>query len=448
MAGVGGKSAVSFSVLKRSFSLRGSPRSVLTGGRRSAQEGRLVARAPHPLRTHRHPAYVCFSCQDSMSETLRTCYAYLNQTSRSFAAVIQALDGELRHAVCIFYLVLRALDTVEDDMSIPLEKKVPLLQDFHTFLYQPEWSFAESREKDRQVLEDFPTISVEFRNLGQEYRDVISDICHRMGVGMAEFLEKKVSCMKEWDKYCHYVAGLVGIGLSRLFSASQLEDAEVGRDTELANSMGLFLQKTNIIRDYLEDQQEGRAFWPQEAWSQFTARLEDFSHPQHLSSALSCLNLLVTDALRHVPDVIAYLSRLRNQSVFNFCAIPQVMAIATLSACYNNPQVFQGVVKIRKGQAVTLMMQATNMCAVQSIIAQYSQEILQKVSVTDPSREKTLFILSVIREKSLSPAVLSSRAHHISPVYVSAVMLLAALSWQYLNATAGQPPGGADMHGH
>ncbi|XP_016406690.1 squalene synthase isoform X1 [Sinocyclocheilus rhinocerous] len=444
MAVVGGKSAASFSVIKRSLSLR----SVLSGGRRSAQERRLVTRAPHPLRTHRHPAYVCFSCQDSMSETLRTCYAYLNQTSRSFAAVIQALDGELRHAVCIFYLVLRALDTVEDDMSIPLEKKVPLLQDFHTFLYQPEWSFSESREKDRQVLEDFPTISVEFRNLGQEYRDVISDICHRMGVGMAEFLEKKVSSMKEWDKYCHYVAGLVGIGLSRLFSASQLEDTEVGRDTELANSMGLFLQKTNIIRDYLEDQQEGRAFWPQEAWSQFASRLEDFARPQHLSSALSCLNLLVTDALHHVPDVIAYLSRLCNQSVFNFCAIPQVMAIATLSACYNNPQVFQGVVKIRKGQAVTLMMQATNMGAVQSIIAQYSQEILQKVSGADPSREKTLRILSLIREKSLSPAALSSRAHHISPVYVSAAMLLAALSWQYLNATSGQPPGGADMQPH
>lgn len=51
------------------------------------------------------------------------------------------------------------------------------------------------------------------------------------------------------------------------------------------------------------------------------------------------------------------------------------MAIATLSTCYNNPMVFQGVVKIRKGQAVTLMMEATNMTAVQTIIAQYSQEV-------------------------------------------------------------------------
>ena len=66
------------------------------------------------------------------------------------------------------------------------------------------------------------------------------------------------------SQYCHYVAGLVGIGLSRLFSASELEDPVVGQDTELANSMGLFLQKTNIIRDYLEDQLEGREFWPRE----------------------------------------------------------------------------------------------------------------------------------------------------------------------------------------
>ncbi|GCB84032.1 hypothetical protein scyTo_0024811, partial [Scyliorhinus torazame] len=33
---------------------------------------------------------------DAMSESLKKCYIYLNQTSRSFAAVIQALDGDLR----------------------------------------------------------------------------------------------------------------------------------------------------------------------------------------------------------------------------------------------------------------------------------------------------------------------------------------------------------------
>lgn len=35
---------------------------------------------------------------------------------------------------------------------------------------------------------------------------------------------------------------------------------------DLAISMGLFLQKTNIIRDYLEDILETRQFWPKDIW--------------------------------------------------------------------------------------------------------------------------------------------------------------------------------------
>lgn len=73
---------------------------------------------------------------------------------------------------------------------------------------------------------------------------------------------------------------------------------------------------------------------PVQAWSQFAACVEDFAQPENLESALSCLNLLVTDALCHVPDVIAYLSRLRNQSVFNFCAIPQVKTDSSLILIY------------------------------------------------------------------------------------------------------------------
>ncbi|XP_069461837.1 squalene synthase [Ambystoma mexicanum] len=368
---------------------------------------------------------------DSMRDSLKVCYKYLNETSRSFAAVIQALDGELRHAVCIFYLVLRALDTVEDDMTISLEAKIPMLHDFHTYLYKPEWRYMESKEKDRQVLEDFPTISLEFRSLEKEYQVVISDICHKMGVGMAEFLEKKVESLQEWDKYCHYVAGLVGIGLSQLFSASEFEDPIVGQDTQLSNSMGLFLQKTNIIRDYLEDELEGREFWPREVWSRYAKKLSDLAKPENIDLAVHCMNELITNALHHVPDVLTYLSRLKNQSVFNFCAIPQVMAIATLAACYNNQQVFRGVVKIRKGQAVTLMMDATNIQAVKAMMYQYVEEIYQKVPSTDPSCAKTQKIIISIRTQSLPSGALVTRNHY-SPIYLSCAMLLAALSWQYL----------------
>lgn len=46
--------------------------------------------------------------------------------------------------------------------------------------------------------------------------------------------------------------------------------------------MGLFLQKTNIIRDYLEDYVDGRAFWPQDVWKKHskTGQLGEFALPQ------------------------------------------------------------------------------------------------------------------------------------------------------------------------
>lgn len=54
----------------------------------------------------------------------------------------------------------------------------------------------------------------------------------------------------------------------------------------------------------------------------------------------------------HARDCLIYLSVLRDQSVFNFCAIPQVMAIATLALVYRNPDVFQKNVKMRRGETV------------------------------------------------------------------------------------------------
>jgi farnesyl-diphosphate farnesyltransferase len=65
------------------------------------------------------------------SQDLQFCYSMLNKVSRSFSVVIQQLPDELRDAVCVFYLILRALDTVEDDMAVPVERKVPLLKAFH-----------------------------------------------------------------------------------------------------------------------------------------------------------------------------------------------------------------------------------------------------------------------------------------------------------------------------
>jgi len=53
----------------------------------------------------------------------------------------------------------------------------------------------------------------------------------------------------------------------------------------------------------------------------------------------------------------------------------QVMAVATLERCYNNPKVFTGVVKIRKGETVRLISMATNIDAVKAVFSYFVSNV-------------------------------------------------------------------------
>ena len=59
------------------------------------------------------------------------------------------------------------------------------------------------------------------------------------------------------------------------------------------------------------------------------------------------------------------------------------MAIATLAVCYNNSAVFTGVVKIRKGQAVALMMESTNMSQLRTIMSQFAEEVYIIMTISE-----------------------------------------------------------------
>jgi farnesyl-diphosphate farnesyltransferase len=194
------------------------------------------------------------------------------------------------------------------------------------------------------------------------YKSAITDITAKMGAGMARYARLhaanegkfSVDTLASFDLYCHYVAGLVGEGLSRLFSASGKEGEFLGEQVSLSNSMGLMLQKTNILRDFREDTDEGRVFWPAEIWKKYVDRPEDLFKKGNEEKAMWALSEMTVDALTHATDALDYLTLLRNQSVFNFCAIPQVMSVATLDMCFMNPDVMHKNVKIRKGYAVSV----------------------------------------------------------------------------------------------
>jgi len=325
------------------------------------------------------------------------CYAVLNKVSRSFAVVIQQLPDELKDAVCIFYLVLRGLDSVEDDMTFDNKHKIPLLKSFHTKLNDPNWKIDDVGDSPdyRILMAHFHKVTRVYQTLKKDYQAAITDITYKMGHGMAEFIEKKVDSIETVEKYnlyCHYVAGLVGYGLSALFSSSGLESPDLRTQQKISNSMGLFLQKTNIIRDYLEDIEQGRKWWPREIWKNYSSSLDELKEKPTSEKSLACLNHMVADALAHVPDCLDYLARLKNRKIFEFCAIPQVMAIATLVEVYNNPKVYTGVVKIRKGLSCKLMLNSSDSVQVARWFYTFAEQIRAKIpkdkSINDPSIPK------------------------------------------------------------
>ncbi|KAF8410513.1 hypothetical protein HHK36_003043 [Tetracentron sinense] len=401
------------------------------------------------------------------------CYTLLHKVSRSFGLVIQQLGPELRNAVCIFYLVLRALDTVEDDTSIPSDIKVPILNAFHRHIYDRDWHFSCGTKDYKVLMDQFHNVSTAFLELGRGYQEAIEDITQRMGAGMAKFickeavngpvlgwkiislgrglvgkpLPKPVICLKgsgligsyklqpgsswvetvdDYDEYCHYVAGLVGLGLSKLFHASRMEDLA---PDSLSNSMGLFLQKTNIIRDYLEDINEipkSRMFWPRQIWSKYVSKLEDLKYEENSVKAVQCLNDMVTNALIHAEDCLKYMSDLQDPAIFRFCAIPQIMAIGTLALCYNNIEVFRGVVKLRRGLTAKVIDRTKTMSDVYGAFFDFSCMMKSKVGKDDPNSTKTLSRLEAIQKTCRDSGSLNQRRSFMvesQPRYNSALVI-------------------------
>ncbi|KAF2007291.1 farnesyl-diphosphate farnesyl transferas-like protein [Amniculicola lignicola CBS 123094] len=325
---------------------------------------------------------------------LKRCFHFLDLTSRSFSAVIKELHPELLVPVCLFYLVLRGLDTIEDDMTISLQTKEPILRDFDNILERDGWTFTENgpNEKDRQLLVEFNVVIEEFKKVKPAYRDIIKDITKKMGNGMADYCNNAehnvngVNTIADYELYCHYVAGLVGEGLTRLFVEGKVANPALLNRPELMESMGQFLQQVNIIRDIKEDMVDKRRFWPKEVWTKYVTNFEDLSKPENKEVALQASSEMILLALRRADDCLYYLAGIKEQSVFNFCAIPQTMAIATLDLCFQNPVLFQRNIKIKKGDACQLMIESTqNLQLVCDIFRKYARKIHQKNNPHDPN---------------------------------------------------------------
>jgi hypothetical protein len=168
------------------------------------------------------------------------------------------LHSPIAHSLALFDTRIptlsQGLDTVEDDMESfkgRAEEKLAHLRAFASYLDKPGFCMdGVGEDAERELLQCFFNVNASFAALPKIDRDVIRDICARMGEGMAQYcgrdLREGTESAEDYSQYCYYVAGLVGEGLTRLWVAHGDEAPAVGASMTLAHDMGRFLQ----VRQY------------------------------------------------------------------------------------------------------------------------------------------------------------------------------------------------------
>lgn len=306
------------------------------------------------------------------------CVAMLPRCSRTFAACIRMLPGQLAHEVLVAYLLCRIADTAEDTSDLAVADKQRLLGIFSASLAgtDPEaaeadlsaWrsTFAAARNDDELLGREAARTLREFRRMPAPSRDAVRPWVQEMCAGMADFaaIQAEVQpgkvialrSIEDLDRYCYYVAGTVGHLLTGLFAVHSrwIRGERLQRLKALSTSFGLGLQLTNIIKDVADDRTRGWSFVPRQACQLAGIDPEDLLDPAKSREARQAMNLLITKAKGHLKDALAYSTALprRDYRIRLFCLVPLYFAVRTLALAERDDRLLDPThkVKITRGE--------------------------------------------------------------------------------------------------
>lgn len=236
----------------------------------------------------------------------------LKETSRTFYIPITFLKSDLKHSVASAYLVMRAIDEIEDQELISNDTKYELLMQVSELFKQPFTEEAYLRIIE-PVKEQLPEVSLRLYDWVQACpegsRPMMMEISSEMAFGMAKWAKKnwQVQTKEDLDDYTYYVAGVVGVYLSKLWHWSYGQET----DLDLAIGFGRGLQAVNILRNQKEDSEERGVSFVPDGWS----RDDLFAYAED--------NLKKADA---------YIATLSEKSTVMFCRLPLEFAHKSLKA--------------------------------------------------------------------------------------------------------------------
>ncbi len=319
------------------------------------------------------------------------CKMSLKKVSRTFAINIMVLRGDLYKSTLCAYLFCRIADTIEDAVFSESAQQIELLAQFRDLFvheqYGPEpvsgWvqAFAQAEKTEVSAADLDLTLNLQrvinnYQTLPQRFQEATRDCIVEMTNGMIDVLGRKTrerrkvyfsKTLEELNKYCYYVAGTVGILLTRLFAAytSAISATILQAMHRQAVSFGLGLQLTNIIKDSWGDYKRGWCYIPEELIRENGMEPEHLFEPGQQQKAQRMFNALIRKAAGHLDDALAYTLLIPRRAVRIrlFCLLPLFFAIATLIEAKNNPGLLTGQrVKISRKRVRYLIRTVTLIC--------------------------------------------------------------------------------------
>ncbi|HSS70436.1 MAG TPA: presqualene diphosphate synthase HpnD [Casimicrobiaceae bacterium] len=174
----------------------------------------------------------------------------------SFYYAFRLLPLHRRRAIIALYAFCREVDDVVDEVADPGLARLKLAW------WRTEIAAVFSGTPQHPIAKALQSVVAEFRLPQEHFQAVIDGMV--MDLDQNRYLD-----FAALERYCHHVAGVVGLLSAEIFGYSDPATRDYARD------LGIAFQLTNIVRDVGEDARRGRIYLPQDELASFGVKEAD-----------------------------------------------------------------------------------------------------------------------------------------------------------------------------
>ena len=207
-----------------------------------------------------------------LTEAYRECERITWSQARNFAYGIRLLPHEKRRGLAVIYAFARRIDDIGDgtlpgqQADMPAEQKIADLEAARQAVLNLDG--ASGASLDDPVLLALADVKRNFPVPMEAFGELI-DGC------VADVRGTRYETFEDLHHYCRCVAGSIGrLSLGIFGTGPDHTGHDQQEAARLADSLGVALQLTNILRDIREDHENGRVYLPAEDLAKFDIDLD------------------------------------------------------------------------------------------------------------------------------------------------------------------------------